>query len=301
MTRRRSIPWIHRWSRPIMGGIAIIGALGTALLTVVKLTGDTSGVCPTEGCNIVLNSPYATVFGLPLTLFGFLGYVSMATFALSPLVINPEKNKQLHTKLESWTGLLLFLGGTAMAVFSSYLMYVLATKIQVSCPYCIASAIFSWSLLVLAIVGRDWDDRGQLLFSGMAVAMVTLIGTLGVYSGINKDGTTTASGTAAVQLAQHLADTDAQMFGAFWCSHCQNQKAMFGKEAFQKIDYVECDPKGENSRAQLCKDAKIEGYPTWKIKGELYSGERTLEELAKLSGYQGPRNFPKPPASTKEK
>jgi uncharacterized membrane protein len=291
MTRRRSVPWIHRWARPIMGGIAIIGAVGTAFLTVVKLAGNTSGICPTEGCNIVLSSPYASIFGLPLTLFGFLGYFSMAVFAFSPLVINPSKNKQLHNQVESWTGLLLFLGGTAMAVFSSYLMYVLATKIQVVCPYCIASAIFSWSLLILAIVGRDWDDRGQLFFSGIAVAMVTLIGTLGVYSSINKDGTTTASGSAQVQLAQHLAKLDAQMFGAYWCPHCLNQKAMFGKEAFKKIDYVECDPKGENPRPQLCEEEKIEGYPTWKIGGKLYEGEKTLEDLADLSNYPGPRNF----------
>lgn len=298
MTRRRSVPWIHRWARPIMGGIAIIGALETAFLTIVKLTGNTSGICPTEGCDIVLSSPYASIFGLPLTVFGFLGYFSMAVFAFSPLAINSSQNKQLHTKLESWTGLLLFLGGTAMAVFSSYLMYILATQIHEICPYCIVSAIFSWSLLILAIVGRDWDDRGQLLFSGIAVAMVTLIGTLGVYSGINKDGTTTASGSAQVQLAQHLADIDAQMFGAYWCSHCLNQKAMFGKEAFKKIDYVECDPKGESSRTQLCEEANIEGFPTWKIKGEFYQGERTLEELAKLSGYQGSQNFETSQSST---
>lgn len=291
MIRRRSVPWIHRWSRQIMGAIASIGALETAFLTFVKLTGNTSAVCPTGGCDLVLNSSYATIFGLPLTAFGFLGYFSMAVFALLPLAIDPNKNKQLHNRADRWTGLLLFLGGTAMAVFSSYLMYILAFKIQAFCPYCIASAILSWSLFILAIVGREWDDRGQLFFSGITVAMVTLISVLGIYSGIEGEGTSASSGSAQVQLAQHLADIDAQMFGAYWCSHCQNQKKMFGKEAFKKIDYVECDPKGENPRPQLCKEANIEGFPTWKIKGEFYSGERTLEDLAQLSGYQGSRNF----------
>ncbi|HIK29749.1 MAG TPA: vitamin K epoxide reductase family protein [Oscillatoriales cyanobacterium M59_W2019_021] len=299
MTRRRSTPWIHRWSRPIMGGIAIIGALGTAFLTVAKLTGDTSGVCPTGGCDVVLSSPYATVFGLPLTLFGFLGYFAMAVFALSPLAIDPNQNKKLHSQLESWTGLLLFLGGVAMATFSSYLMYVLAFKLQVVCLYCITSAIFSWSLLILAIVGRVWEDIGQLLFSGIAIVLVTLIGTLGVYSGIEGKGAT-ASNAAQIQLAEHLSAIDAQMFGAFWCSHCQNQKAMFGKAAFKKIDYVECDPNGENSRTQLCKEANIEGFPTWKIKGKFYQGEQTLERLAELSDYTGPRNFGKPETSTQK-
>ncbi len=72
--RQRSIPWIHRYYRPIMAGIASIGAVGTGYLTVVKLTQGTAA-CPTGGCDVVLSSPYATVFGLPLTLFGFLGYL----------------------------------------------------------------------------------------------------------------------------------------------------------------------------------------------------------------------------------
>ena len=79
MVRRRSsrsLPWLHRWSRPIIGAIAITGAILTAYLTVTKLTGG-EVVCGigeagkfTSGCKDVLSSPYATVFGLPLSLFG---------------------------------------------------------------------------------------------------------------------------------------------------------------------------------------------------------------------------------------
>ncbi|MGH2413852.1 MAG: vitamin K epoxide reductase family protein, partial [Microcystaceae cyanobacterium] len=71
MSRRRSLPWIYRWSRPLIGAIAIIGAIITGYLTVVKLTGQ-SVACNTgvegaieaiTGCDRVLNSAYATVFG----------------------------------------------------------------------------------------------------------------------------------------------------------------------------------------------------------------------------------------------
>jgi uncharacterized membrane protein len=44
-----------------MAGIASIGAAVTAYLTIVKLTGN-STACSTGGCDIVLSSPYATVF-----------------------------------------------------------------------------------------------------------------------------------------------------------------------------------------------------------------------------------------------
>jgi uncharacterized membrane protein len=290
MIRRRSVPWIHRWSRPIIGAIAIIGALVTAYLTYEKLMGNAAGACSSEGCDIVLNSPYATLFGVPLTLLGCLAYTSMAIFALSPLAIDANEKKKLRDRLEQWTGLLLFVGGTAMVIFSSYLMYVLAFKIQAVCPYCITSAIFSLSLFVLAIVGRAWDDIGQLMFTGFAVALVTFVGTLGVYANIG-DGITTSSNSANVQLARHLTEIDAQMFGAYWCSHCQDQKAEFGKEAFGLIDYVECDPKGEKARPELCKAENIKGFPTWKINGKFYEGGRSLEELANVSNYKGPRDF----------
>ncbi|HEY9845319.1 MAG TPA: vitamin K epoxide reductase family protein, partial [Candidatus Caenarcaniphilales bacterium] len=101
MSRRRSTPWIQRWSRPFIAGIATLGAAGTAYLTIVKLTGG-SAACPTSGCEQVLSSPYATVLGLPLTLFGCLAYTSMAVLAAAPLFVNPETKKEQRSQLESW-------------------------------------------------------------------------------------------------------------------------------------------------------------------------------------------------------
>ena len=91
--RRQENLWIHRWSRWIIGAIALMGACGTAYLTVIKLMGD-DAACPAGGCDRVLSSPYAEVFGLPLTLFGFLGYLGMAVMALAPFAINPDRQKR---------------------------------------------------------------------------------------------------------------------------------------------------------------------------------------------------------------
>jgi hypothetical protein len=54
---------------------------------------------------------------------------------------------------------------------------------------------------------------------------------------------------------------------------------------------VECDPQGKNPRPNLCQAAGIQSFPTWEIKGKQYQGEKTLAELADLSGYQGDRKF----------
>jgi uncharacterized membrane protein len=268
----------------------------------------------------VLSSPWATIpifGGVPLTIFGFLAYISMLIFALAPLVLKPAENTKdsNYKQLENWTWLLLLSGAIAMSVFSGYLMYVLAFQIKAVCPYCIGSALFSLSMLVLTLVGRTWEDLGQIFFTAIVVGMITLIGTLGVYSGINNSGgapnsqqatsprpvgepkigvgweITTTSGESEIQLAKHLSAVGAKEYIAWWCPHCHEQKQLFGKEAYQEINHIECDPQGKDARPDLCKAAGIQGFPSWEINGKLYPNVQSLNKLADLSGYKGPRDF----------
>lgn len=55
---------------------------------------------------------------------------------------------------------------------------------------------------------------------------------------------TSTSTADAVTLAQRLKAAGAQFYGAFWCSHCLEQKQIFGKAASAELPYVECYPKG---------------------------------------------------------
>ncbi|MFM9263621.1 vitamin K epoxide reductase family protein [Tychonema sp. BBK16] len=303
MIRRRSTPWIHSWSRTVMAAIAAIGVLETAYLTIAKFTTG-SVLCPTSGCDKVLNSPYATAFGVPLSLLGCVAYLSIAILALAPKSVNPETNKGLYSQLENRTWQGLFIITAAMVVFSSYLMYLMAFEIQELCIYCISSAVFALSLFVLVLLGREWEDIGQLIFTGLLVVMVSSIAALGLYNSIKAPVTistpgivpplvTTTSGPAEIALARYLTQIGAKEYGAYWCPHCHDQKMLFGREAAKLINYFECDPKGQNSRAEICQAtaANLKGFPTWEIKGQFYSGTKSLEKLAEFSGYSGPRNF----------
>jgi hypothetical protein len=102
---------------------------------------------------------------------------------------------------------------------------------------------------------------------------------------------TTESGPEQIALATHLQRINARMYGAYWCPHCHTQQALFGKEAFTAINYIECAPRGKDAQPDLCKAANIKAYPTWIIRGKYYMGAQSLEKLAILSGYKGPRNF----------
>ncbi len=79
------------------------------------------------------------------------------------------------------------------------------------------------------------------------------------------------------EFAQCLTEEGAEMYGTNWCSHCQNQKEMFGS-SFQYIYFVDCD----RNRA-ACEIAGVRGYPTWRINGENYPGEQSLYKLATLT------------------
>jgi hypothetical protein len=75
-------------------------------------------------------------------------------------------------------------------------------------------------------------------------------------------------------------------FGAFWCPHCQAQKARFGKSA-QYLPYVECSTPDGKGQKQVCIDNGIKTYPTWQFATSSVSsttqwvvGEVELEDLA---------------------
>ena len=98
---------------------------------------------------------------------------------------------------------------------------------------------------------------------------------------------TSRSTARELQLAKHLQASGARMYGAYWCSHCFDQKMAFGAGATRLLRYVECAADGYDSERPLCQSKGIRGYPTWEIGGELYPGEKSLEALAQLSGFEG--------------
>ena len=88
----------------------------------------------------------------------------------------------------------------------------------------------------------------------------------------------------AEKLAKYLSQQGMVLYGAYWCPHCKDQKALFG-DAAQFLDYVECDAKGEGANPDECVAKGVESYPTWIYKDKKYLGSQSLEELAKIVGF----------------
>ncbi len=86
------------------------------------------------------------------------------------------------------------------------------------------------------------------------------------------------------ELAKCLTEKGVKFYGAFWCPHCQEQKAVFGDDA-RYLTYIECDARDPKGQPELCAEAKIDRYPTLVFPG--LGSETGLHQPEDLAGKVG--------------
>ncbi len=92
-------------------------------------------------------------------------------------------------------------------------------------------------------------------------------------------GTSSESGKYD-EFATCLKDQGAVFYGAFWCTHCNATKKMFGSSQ-KLLPYVECSSADGFAQLDVCKEKGIEAYPTWEFAdGSRLTGEVSFEQLA---------------------
>mmetsp|Transcript_8010 Transcript_8010/g.11581 ORF Transcript_8010/g.11581 Transcript_8010/m.11581 type:complete len:390 (+) Transcript_8010:134-1303(+) len=308
--------------RRVMAGVASLGALETAYLTWNKLSESPNEIdlCNTLGgsCSDVLNGPYSLVpsTNIPLSAIGLLAYTMTALVAAAPLIGMLDVEKE---KAENGNRILLLMLGTGLGTFSVFLMSLLYGVLHQSCLYCLASATLSITLCSCVWLGgvlpeNDENNeatistttdsvtnpqfpRSRALQAGMYSFLASVVASILLFASVDDSFAettsaseksappqiTTHSSAQAVKVGKELKALNAQMYGAFWCSHCYDQKQTLGQEAFtSSVAYIECAKDGVDSQSQLCKEQGIPGYPTWVIGGQQFPGESDLEELQEI-------------------
>ncbi|KAK1325385.1 hypothetical protein QJS10_CPA01g00313 [Acorus calamus] len=286
----------------LCAGIGALGFLETGYLSYLKLTGG-EAFCPAGGggaggCGDVLNSDYAVVFGIPLPVFGLVAYGLVASVGLQ------MARQDLPFGLSRNEGRAVLLASTtSMATASAYFLYLLSTEFAgTSCPYCLFSAFLSFSLFFIMLKDFSLQEIQKSAGIQLSVVAIVIAALSNSYANVPpqspnindidlqpyKTEITTQSSPFAIALAKHLNSIGAKMYGAFWCSHCIEQKQMFGREAVKLLNYVECFPDGAGKGRKMTKEctaAGLEGFPTWLIKDQVLSGEQDLQALAQASGF----------------
>jgi uncharacterized membrane protein/glutaredoxin len=259
--------------------LAAVGMALSGYLTLTAWLGKQVAFC-TEGagCDVVLNSQWSTLFGMPTAFWGFVTYALLAAVAWNRYADNQWR----------WAWAISFFG----VLYSLYLTSISLFELKATCPYCLTSLGLMAAIFLLTTFQRpanmtkfSWGPWLAKCVAGAAVIIVALHLTYAGYLG-------DAPGPEDPwirSLAEHLTKSNVKFYGASWCPHCMEQKKLFGGSV-KRIPYIECSPGGPQApQAEVCKNNNIESYPTWVIDGQRRTGVLPLDELAQLSkfNYQG--------------
>ena len=261
--------------------LALLGCLLTLGLTWVKLNQASLPYCDAgSGCDIVQNSRWSVLFGLPIAFWGFLTYVLIALAAW-----------RSSAKAKAWRWVVFFT--TVGLAVSLYLTAVSIFEIKSLCVYCTASLAII-SLICLLTVLREQRRRFAGWHVGSALAGLATVAFLYLHFAGTFSPAAGPEHPYLQALATHLDESGAKFYGAYWCPHCQLQKKVFGASS-KRLPYVECTPAGpKGPRDTDCITAEIAGYPTWIIDGRRIERAIAPAQLAKLSGFTAPAGLEPP-------
>jgi hypothetical protein len=108
------------------------------------------------------------------------------------------------------------------------------------------------------------------------------IGLLGLLAVLVPNAVAGASDESRIDaFAKCLTAKKATMYGSVLCSHCDDQKKLFGS-SFVYVTYIECSVPFSRQVTPACQAAGIRYTPTWTFAdGERREGIQTLEKLSK--------------------
>lgn len=272
-TRRRDVT-VAAPARPdyVLVALAAAGFAIAVYLTWLKWTGSDARFCLSgSGCDIVQSSRYGTLLGVPTALWGALLYVAIGALAA------------LGFTASRWAwAFCLSAAGVGVSVYLTALSLVV---IHATCAYCLASGVLMLAIL-LVLWRRRWGLPGRrtklssVIAGAVAMALLAPFGAAFIFALPEGGG----AGFEAA-LARHLREQGAVMYGAYWCPHCTEQKALFG-DAAKDLPYVECDPKGVNARPDLCEKAGVRSFPTWVMGDKRREGVQSPQALAEFSNFK---------------
>lgn len=122
--------------------VSLIGLADSAYLTAKHYTGKDVPCNIVTGCEQVLNSQYAEMFGIPTAAFGAIAY--FLAFSLAILVFYG------NSKLWNLFGVLTMV----MTLVTVWLFYLQAFVIGAFCQFCLLSAATSVTLFIIFILSK---------------------------------------------------------------------------------------------------------------------------------------------------
>jgi uncharacterized membrane protein len=130
--------------------LSLLGIGVSGYLVVKRFTGGGLACTRWAQCDVVNNSLYSQIYGVPVSLLGLIGYLALLAAAASALITAGRARRRALG-----LGFLMALGGFG---FSLWLTYVEVYIIEALCSWCVASALII--TLLTAVGALNLRGRG---------------------------------------------------------------------------------------------------------------------------------------------
>lgn len=121
--------------------LSFLGFLDAAYLAILHFKNAFPPCTITSGCETVLTSKYATIYGIPIALLGVFYYLAVLILTLL-IVTYPKKTFEKNLFLISLSG----------TVVSLVLIYIQFAILKTYCQYCLISEVISFLIFGLAFL-----------------------------------------------------------------------------------------------------------------------------------------------------
>ena len=147
--------------------VALAGVFVALYLSLYKLGYIGTLVCQVGSCETVQTSRWATLFGVPVAVWGVVFYLAVLAVALAGLTGALADSRRVSGLLVAMTGM--------GVLFSLWLTWLELFVIHAICIYCVTSAVLVAALLVISWL--DLRDVRALEDDAMTAAVAQLRGT----------------------------------------------------------------------------------------------------------------------------
>ncbi len=151
--------------------LPLLGIADAGYLTYEKLSGRTPPCSIGSDCGAVLNSPYASIGPVPLSVLGLVFY-TLVFLLTSTQLVEIDLGKILGKKLGgsfkqlATLDLLLFLSTFAI-LFSAFLVFLMGVVIGAWCQYCLLSALISSLIWLTTLAYYRWQTTSAFVAMGI--------------------------------------------------------------------------------------------------------------------------------------
>ena len=134
---------MDKWLYRISIALVIVGLAVSIYMTIYKVTSNNAMCLGSGDCSTVNSSRYAEVNGIPVAVFGVIGYLAI-------LAVHYFENRNRF--FEQNSTLMIFGMALTGFLFTLWLIYVEVALLKALCPFCVTSQTAMTIIFIIAVM-----------------------------------------------------------------------------------------------------------------------------------------------------